>query len=44
MKKTKLKKLLANVMLYTINVRNVDRLYDLWNYERYNTKLKKKGR
>jgi len=41
MKKTKLKKLLANAMLYTINVRNVDRLCDLRRYERYNVKLGK---
>ena len=42
MKKTKLKKLLANAMLYTVCWRNVDRLCDIWRYERYNTKLKKR--
>lgn len=35
MKRKKIKKIIANAMLYTINVRNVDRLYSIWVYAKY---------
>lgn len=33
--KKKLKKIIANVMLYTICYRNVDKLNDIWVYAKY---------
>ena len=35
MKRKNIKKIIANAMLYTINVRNVDRLYSIWVYAKY---------
>ncbi len=40
----KLKKVIANAMLYTICWRNVDKLNDLWVYDRNNIKLGRRGR
>ena len=35
MKRKKIKKIIANAILYTINARNVDRLYSIWVYAKY---------
>lgn len=34
--KKKLKKVITNIMLYTICYRNVDKLNDVWIYAKYN--------
>lgn len=42
--KKKLKKIIANVMLYTICWRNVDKHDDVWIYASYNVELGKEKR
>lgn len=41
MKRKRLKKIIANAIVYTINARNVDELNGIWLYDSYNVELGK---